>query len=179
MRHVSLPAKIASGENKDKPSIVQISSAKITRKDENNKDVALVFEIPAEKFSYPQFGPEPAKDDKGNELELTEDQAKEALDEMVKDAGGVIRLVENYNDATRTASLNKGKNYIRTKETGEPDAIVIAGLAITHDFTWAAAERITNKAIADEAKALADEVDTLDLATLKQRLLAMVGKKAS
>jgi hypothetical protein len=185
MYHVSLPSLIASGENKGKPSVVEITSAKLTAKqiiDGVEKDVPVKFSIPAEKFKYPQFGPQPAekKNDKGEvvgEEELSVDQAKQGIDEAIKDAGGEVRFLENYNDATRQAALNKGKNYIRTKETGAPDDIVEAGLKMSTEFTWAAAERVTNKQVRQEVEAIIADIDNIPQDELKRRLLAMMGKK--
>lgn len=168
----SLPAEISSGENKGKPNLVEITSAKLEK---DGKPVK--FEIAATRFQYPQFGPEPAKDDKGNDQDFTEDQAKAAIEEAVKDAGGYVAFVGNYNDSTRTAALNKGKNYIRTKETGEPDAIVEAGLDLSKNFTWASAQRVTNKEVREGVENLVQDLDNLDEATLKARLKALMGAK--
>jgi hypothetical protein len=176
MYHVALPSEISSGENKGQANMVEITSAKLTRK-EGDKDVPVKFVIAAELFRYPQFGPQPAKDENGKEVELSEEQAKSGVDEAVKDAGGYVRFLENYNDATRQAALNKGKNYIRTKETGDPSAIQDAGLALTQGFTWAAAERVTNKAVREQVENIVNDLDNLSPDEVKARLRAMLGKK--
>lgn len=190
MFHVALPEKIGAGPNAGKPNLIAITSAKLTTTDTENKKVSLKFGtdsyvdsagvtqigIPAGQFQYPQFGPEPAKDDKSNYIELTDEQAQAAVDEAIKDAGGIVRFVENYNDATRTAALNKGKNYIRTKESGDPAAIVAEGLKLTQNFSWAAAERVTNASVKAAVSELADNLDNLSLEEIKARLKASLGR---
>lgn len=186
MYHVKLASTIGAGENKGKPNLVEITSAKVFEVNESGDKVGIKFGnhsyvdaakkehigIPGHDWSYPQFGPEPGKDDNGNYTELTEDQAQQAVDEMIKDAGGVVRFAENYNDATRTAALNTGKNYIRTKEgVTDRDAVIAEGIRRSKEFTWAAAERVTNKSVKEAVSRLAEEVDEIDdIEELKRRL---------
>lgn len=193
-----LASTISSGPNKGKQAIVEITSAKstvinsetgkpegirfgdtVSYTDENGKDHVG---IAAEQWEYPQFGPEPGRDDKSNYLELTEDQANEALQEMIKDAGGIVRLVENYNDATQKASLNTGKNFIRTKEGVTPDSadkVVEEGLRRSKEFTWAGAERVTNKSVRESAEKLEEEIEELSKDEIIARFRAMLGKKSA
>jgi len=178
MFFVSLPSKIQSGPNKDKPNLVEIKAAKLL----DASGQAYVYKIPAELFSYPQFGPEPKSvtdsDGKVTVVAQTDDEAQEGIDEAIKDAGGKVKFLENYNSATKTAALNEGKGYIRTKESGDPSDIQQKGIEMSHDFTWVTAEKKTAKDIANEAEDLASMADDLDPAELKRRLKAMFsGKK--
>ena len=190
MYRVKLPALIGAGDNKDKPSLIEITSAKMTVDDGQGGKTGLKFGkasyvdaagkehigIPAQDWEYPQFGPEPTKNDKGVYQPLSEDQAKEAVDEMIKDAGGIVAFAENYNDATKKAALNDGKNYIRTKEDGDPDSIVLEGLRRSREFTWAASERVTNKSVREGAEKLVEEIDSLSPDEAKKRLLQLLGR---
>lgn len=183
----SLPAVIGSGANKGKPNLKEITSAKMTGTDgkkvqfgdgtytdaENKTHVG----IPGESCQFPQFGPEPTKDDKGVYAELTEDQAQQGIQEFIKDSGGAVRALENINDATAKAAVKKGEVYIRTAEDGEPAKIVQHGLQLMHDFSWAQAERISNKSVREGVDALVEEVDNLSADEIKARLKTLLGKK--
>lgn len=197
MFHATLEKLVGAGANKGKPNVVEITSAKMQKDgvsikfgktitdDQGN---AIQYEdakggksdkvgILASLFSYPQFGPEPGKNDKGEYVPLTDDQARSGVEEAIADSGGVVRFLENYNDATRTAALNRGKNFIRTKEDGEPDKIVEEGLRLSRDFSWAQAERVTNATVRQNAEKLVDEMDQLSDEELRARMKAMFAKK--
>lgn len=187
----SLPSVIGAGDNKGKPNLIEITSAKMKDAQGNSVkfgDATYVDAkqvehtgIPAESFRYVQFGDEPVKNEKGEYLELTEEQADKVIQEFIKDSGGAVRAAENIQDATKAASLKAGKDYIRLREDGEPSKIVAAGLEKCSSFSWAQAERVTNKSVRENAEKLAEDVDDL-LATeegraeLKKRMLAMFGK---
>jgi Arc/MetJ-type ribon-helix-helix transcriptional regulator len=187
---VTLVSKILAGPNKDKPNLIEITSTKLTVDDGNGKQVPLRFGdesyvdstnkehvgIPAEQWAYPQFGPEPSKNDKGEYLSLSDEQAQQALDEMMKDAGGIVPFVENYNDATRKAALDSGKIYIRTKEDGNPSDIIREGIRRAKEFTWAAASRVTNKSVREGAENLLADIEKLSKDEMAARLKALLGK---
>lgn len=195
MYHVALGSTVVNGDNKGNINLVEITSGKIVGADGKKIKYGTDFEfkdgtvhtgIPADSFKYPQFGPEPTKVDEKDKdgnvtgwhyAELTEDQANQAVQEMIKDAGNVIRLVENYNDATRTAALNLGKNKIRTKE-GEgidPAKVIEEGIRLVANFSWSQAARITNKSVRDDVEKVIEEMDSLSNDELKARLRAMMG----
>lgn len=181
----TLSAKITSGPNKDKANTVDITSSArektvIDEKTGAKELVSVKYVIPAEKFSYPQFGQEPTLDVNGNELPLTEDQAKEGIDEAAKSAGSYVELLDVLNSATATMSLNKGKNKIRlnASTTLSDDEIIADGLATTHDYSLAKTERVSTATIKSQAGEILAKSDSMSKEDLVAALEAMLGKKS-
>lgn len=176
---LSLPAKILSGDKKGQDSFVDVKSAKMTGPDGK----PIQYQIPAQEFQYPQFGPKPIIESKTEgdkvtetEIPLTDEQAQEGIDEAIVDAGGKVKFLDNYNSATRTAALNGGKGLIRTKETGSIADIIAAGLTFAREFSWAKADKLTNKEVREQVEALENQLDSLSGEELKARLRAILGK---
>lgn len=148
----SLPAKITSGENKDKQAFVQITNEKL------GFPKTKPLQIEQDKFEYPQFGPEPTvtKDESGKETvtALTEEQGRAGIDEFIANAGGAVAALEVINTATKTAATNEGKLYIRQQEAGDLNSIIETGLKRSHDFTWKGVEKVSNKEIVAGVKSL-------------------------
>lgn len=153
----NLPAVYVSGDDKGKTAFVKIANKPLGfPADSDDKETALRIEQSL--FKFPQFGPKPDVDEKGNEVTLTEDQARLGIEEYINSAGGVVRALEIINDATRDAAVFDAKTHIRTAESGEKDAVIAAGLAKSANFTWKATERVSVKefkSVMDELKAKA------------------------
>jgi len=162
----TLPKEITSGENKGKQAFVQITNEKLG----HPKDNPILVE--QDRFEYPQFGPEPTKDDKGKEVDLTEEQAQAGIQEFIDNAGSALKALDVLNDVTKKAATTEGKNHIRLQEAGSVDDAVAAGLKRSHDFSWKSVERASNKEVVSAVKDLKSRIDTLSpeeqLAELKK-----------
>lgn len=181
MYHKSLPAVYASGKQEGQQAFVQIANESIGHPaDEKNSAGETVKEtalrIKQNDFVFPQFGPRPTtedvKDKEGKvigqrEVPLTTEQAREGIEEAIKDAGGEVQFLSIHNDNTRDQAVKEAKAYIRTFEGAKDGStnvadVVLAGLKKALEFTWKAAEKITVSQFREEVrKVQAVDIDKL------------------
>lgn len=179
MHFEKLPATVASGENKGKPAVVTISNSVLAGETDGKKNPAIVFEIPAADWEYPQFGPAlPKKEDGSDARDYTDDEARQVIEEFVQNAGSVQRAAHVINDATRTASVNTGKGKIRTapQSAGTREQIVESGLLATRNFTWAEEKKVSVAEIRSTIEDIKNVgLENLSEEELRARLAKLLG----
>lgn len=154
MRFLNLPALLNKKDAEDKqlPNIVKISNTVLKP---DNEDPTK-FEIPAEKFTYPQV---------------------DSQEEMVQICGGQENLLDTFNDFLRDAAITEAKNSIRMAKTGDMSDIVEAGILKGKNFTFVASERITAAEAKEKFSELRNIAKTEGLtdAELAAKVRAMLG----
>lgn len=150
----NLPAQLnkKDAEGKQLPNIVKISNQTLKPEQEE----PTVFEIPAEKFIYPQV---------------------ESQEEMVTICGTMENLIDTFNDVLRDASTSESKNSIRMAKTGEPADIIEAAILKGKNFTFVASERISAAEAKEKFSELRNIAKTEGLtdAELAAKVRAMLG----
>lgn len=130
MRTVYLPSK----DSKDNPRVEKVTNTKLLppKKNDKGEDVpqGITFEIPAERFGYPQF---------------------DSLAEAETDAGSAEKLLEFINKAAANTAVTLAKNAIRnaTKsavgQAGQFADVVDAGIQKGITYSLAIVEELTTK----------------------------------
>lgn len=185
MFHRTLPATIQSGENKGEIAYRLVTNDKLG----HPKDSPIKIE--QSRIEYPQFGPKPetktrivGEGDKRREVveevALTEEQAKQGIEEAIADAGGAVPFLNSYNEVVRDEAIKDGLSPLRQHEGGEGidvAKLVEAAINRIRNFTMKAAERVTVAQFRQELNAMKDlDLDTLDAETLRAKMKALLGK---
>lgn len=171
-----LPAKYESGDHKGEQAFVKITNDKVGRPKTNP------IMIEQNRFEFPQYGPKPEYDDKGNQTNvITEDQAREAFNELAEQAGGWVRLL-NYNNASiKSDAVDAGKLYIRTAEslpkadTPEQalEMLIIGGLKRTSEWSLKTTEKVTAKEMKDTVTNLLANLSNLSNDQIAEAIKAL------